>query len=373
MEIFEESPCRFVIPRHGQMRVPGVVFATRALIPDLAEDRALQQVVNVAALPGIVVASYAMPDVHWGYGFPIGGVAATDIAQGGVVSPGASIGTSSDVLTGVTGGGAFFSTCHGAGRVMSRHHAARSITGPQLRQRLERQGIVVRGGSARARRRSPGSVQGRDPGRRGCRGRRVVPRGRQARPARCRQGLTLPVAGVIRRPSRRRTIGPPRPPRSATRAVTPLWRRTDDLHRLPAASDMPRSTPPSPAAAPSPRPGPGNRRPAGRSPHPPRPPADPHRSPRSRAALESAAHGRPRRPRNCPPGRALLRPGTVRVSPPTPRHADQRYAELPGVPGLSGHGASRGRVCSGIVGCSPHQVVHHLVLQLLQLRADPDR
>jgi hypothetical protein len=66
MEIVEESPYRFVIPRHGQMRVPGAVFATRALIPDLAEDRSLQQVVNVAELPGIVVASYASPDHRHG-------------------------------------------------------------------------------------------------------------------------------------------------------------------------------------------------------------------------------------------------------------------------------------------------------------------
>lgn len=98
MEIVEETPHRFVIPRHGRMRVPGVVFATRALIPDLAEDRSLQQVVNVAELPGIVEASYAMPDVHWGYGFPIGGVAATDIAGGGVVSPG---GVGFDISCGV--------------------------------------------------------------------------------------------------------------------------------------------------------------------------------------------------------------------------------------------------------------------------------
>ncbi|MFF5207248.1 RtcB family protein [Streptosporangium sp. NPDC000396] len=67
------------------MRVPGVVLASRVLLP---EDQALQQVVNVATLPGIVRASYAMPDLHWGYGLPIGGVAATDIAAGGVVSPG---------------------------------------------------------------------------------------------------------------------------------------------------------------------------------------------------------------------------------------------------------------------------------------------
>ena len=70
------------------MRVPGVVFATDSLIQKAVEDRALEQVANVATLPGIVKASYAMPDIHWGYGFPIGGVAATDVEAGGVVSPG---------------------------------------------------------------------------------------------------------------------------------------------------------------------------------------------------------------------------------------------------------------------------------------------
>ena len=98
MEIIAESEYRFVIPRHGRMRVPGVVFASRALIPDPAADRALEQVINVAELPGIVVASYAMPDVHWGYGFPIGGVAATDIDRDGVVSPG---GVGFDIACGV--------------------------------------------------------------------------------------------------------------------------------------------------------------------------------------------------------------------------------------------------------------------------------
>jgi tRNA-splicing ligase RtcB (3'-phosphate/5'-hydroxy nucleic acid ligase) len=98
MEIIQESAYRFVIPRQGRMRVPGVVFATRALIPDPATDHALEQVANVAELPGIVEASYAMPDVHWGYGFPIGGVAATDIAEGGVVSPG---GVGFDISCGV--------------------------------------------------------------------------------------------------------------------------------------------------------------------------------------------------------------------------------------------------------------------------------
>ena len=70
------------------MRVPGVVFATKELMNKAMEDRAVEQVANVASLPGIVKASYAMPDIHWGYGFPIGGVAATDVEAGGVVSPG---------------------------------------------------------------------------------------------------------------------------------------------------------------------------------------------------------------------------------------------------------------------------------------------
>ncbi len=80
------------------MRVPGVVFASESLLPDAPGDQALQQVANVATLPGIVEASYAMPDLHWGYGFPIGGVAATDPAEGGVVSPG---GVGFDISCGV--------------------------------------------------------------------------------------------------------------------------------------------------------------------------------------------------------------------------------------------------------------------------------
>src|ERR671934_2897345 len=70
------------------MRVPGVVFATRDLMDKAVEDRAVEQVANVATLPGMVRASYAMPDIHWGYGFPIGGVAATDAEADGVISPG---------------------------------------------------------------------------------------------------------------------------------------------------------------------------------------------------------------------------------------------------------------------------------------------
>ncbi len=70
------------------MRVPGLIFASEKLMADIRDDPALDQVANVAHLPGIVGASIAMPDIHWGYGFPIGGVAAFDVAEGGVVSPG---------------------------------------------------------------------------------------------------------------------------------------------------------------------------------------------------------------------------------------------------------------------------------------------
>ncbi|MER7111046.1 RtcB family protein [Streptomyces sp. NPDC000229] len=96
MEYVEERPYRFRIGRRGDMRVPGVVFASRELLRDA--EKSLEQVVNVATLPGIVAASYAMPDIHWGYGFPIGGVAATDIDNGGVVSPG---GVGFDISCGV--------------------------------------------------------------------------------------------------------------------------------------------------------------------------------------------------------------------------------------------------------------------------------
>ncbi len=70
------------------MRVEGRIFADERLIDQVRSDQAPQQVANVATLPGIQMASLAMPDIHWGYGFPIGGVAATDPAVGGVVSPG---------------------------------------------------------------------------------------------------------------------------------------------------------------------------------------------------------------------------------------------------------------------------------------------
>ncbi len=80
---------RWRIPQSYQqdMHVPGIVYADDELIEQIIDDNALQQVANVATLPGIVGYSLGMPDIHWGYGFPVGGVAATN-AESGVVSPG---------------------------------------------------------------------------------------------------------------------------------------------------------------------------------------------------------------------------------------------------------------------------------------------
>ena len=91
---------RFQIPQSYKpgMRVPGIIYADEKLLKDIKQDKACEQVANVAFLPGIVNASLAMPDIHWGYGFPIGGVAATDIEAGGVVSPG---GVGYDICCGV--------------------------------------------------------------------------------------------------------------------------------------------------------------------------------------------------------------------------------------------------------------------------------
>lgn len=78
---------RWEIPRTGGMRAPGIIYASERLMHDIGTDESPRQVANVAHLPGIVNYSLAMPDMHWGYGFPIGGVAAFDL-QEGIVSPG---------------------------------------------------------------------------------------------------------------------------------------------------------------------------------------------------------------------------------------------------------------------------------------------
>ncbi|MGA8147036.1 MAG: RtcB family protein [Gallionellaceae bacterium] len=85
------------IPATGAMRVPAIIYADEALLRAM-DDKVREQAVNVAMLPGIVRACYAMPDAHWGYGFPIGGVAAFDPAEGGVVSAG---GVGFDISCGV--------------------------------------------------------------------------------------------------------------------------------------------------------------------------------------------------------------------------------------------------------------------------------
>jgi len=91
------DPTAWRIEPHGDMRVPAIIYADEDLIRDM-DDKVYEQAVNVATLPGIVQASYAMPDAHWGYGFPIGGVAAFDPGAGGVVSAG---GVGFDISCGV--------------------------------------------------------------------------------------------------------------------------------------------------------------------------------------------------------------------------------------------------------------------------------
>ena len=95
--LHQESDCRWRIEPSGPMRVPAILFGSESLLRDM-DDKVHEQICNVATLPGIVAAAYAMPDAHWGYGFPIGGVAAFDAAQGGVISAG---GVGFDISCGV--------------------------------------------------------------------------------------------------------------------------------------------------------------------------------------------------------------------------------------------------------------------------------
>lgn len=81
------SDYKWCLPKEGNMRVPGMIYADEKLLTHIRNEQSLEQVRNVAHLPGIIRCSMAMPDIHWGYGFPIGGVAATGIEKG-VISPG---------------------------------------------------------------------------------------------------------------------------------------------------------------------------------------------------------------------------------------------------------------------------------------------
>ncbi len=96
-QLKQRSEFEWELPKAGAMRVPGVIFASRELVAAM-DEKVREQVAHVAGLPGIVAASYAMPDAHWGYGFPIGGVAAFDAEDGGVVSAG---GVGFDISCGV--------------------------------------------------------------------------------------------------------------------------------------------------------------------------------------------------------------------------------------------------------------------------------
>jgi tRNA-splicing ligase RtcB len=87
MEIRKIDKYRWEVLKTGNMRVPGIVYSTESMLKDADQKEPLKQVANVATLPGILKASLAMPDMHWGYGFPIGGVAAFDW-ESGVISPG---------------------------------------------------------------------------------------------------------------------------------------------------------------------------------------------------------------------------------------------------------------------------------------------
>jgi tRNA-splicing ligase RtcB len=96
-QLIERGPCHWELPATGTMRVPVAVFASETLLRAM-DDKAFEQAINVASLPGIAGASCMMPDAHWGYGFPIGGVAAFDAGASGVVSAG---GVGFDVSCGV--------------------------------------------------------------------------------------------------------------------------------------------------------------------------------------------------------------------------------------------------------------------------------
>lgn len=96
-QLIQRDETCWEIPVKGAMRVPAVIYADEALIRGM-DPKVYEQITNVTTLPGIVDAAYAMPDAHWGYGFPIGGVAAFDPEQGGVISAG---GVGFDISCGV--------------------------------------------------------------------------------------------------------------------------------------------------------------------------------------------------------------------------------------------------------------------------------
>jgi len=145
----KESEFCWHIARQGDMRVPGVIYASEPLVRDM-DHKVYEQVVNVAALPGIVKASYAMPDAHWGYGFPIGGVAAFDPEEGVVSGGGVGFDISCGVRTlhtGLTRADILPAQHELADRLYERIPAGLGSTG-SLRLSISELDAVLRGGAA---------------------------------------------------------------------------------------------------------------------------------------------------------------------------------------------------------------------------------
>ena len=140
----EVAPFEWELPREPPMRVPGRVFASRRMVESGELENAFQQVRNVAHLPGIIGHSLAMPDIHWGYGFPIGGVAAFD-SEEGVLSPG---GVGYDINCGVR----LLSSrprARRGGEGCSADSRTRSTAPIPVRRRLRRERIELRAARAR--------------------------------------------------------------------------------------------------------------------------------------------------------------------------------------------------------------------------------
>jgi tRNA-splicing ligase RtcB len=150
MEFRRIDELRWEIPRHGAMRVPGRIYASERMMADIRKDKSPEQVANVATLPGIVGYSLAMPDMHWGYGFPIGGVAAFDPDEG-VLSPG---GVGYDINCGVRLLRSDLRRADVVGQLeelsLAMHHAVPSGVGSESPRRLSERELdqVLRRGAA---------------------------------------------------------------------------------------------------------------------------------------------------------------------------------------------------------------------------------
>src|SRR5438477_9787547 len=134
------------LPREGAMRVPARVFADEEILEAIKLDHSLEQLQNVATLPGIVDAAYAMPDIHQGYGFPVGGLAATELPDG-VVSPG---GVGYDINCGVRLLAAPFTAAElGDRREAFVHAISRSVpagAGKESGKRVDLEAVLRDGG-----------------------------------------------------------------------------------------------------------------------------------------------------------------------------------------------------------------------------------